>query len=38
MNYSVEMDPGAMIHIARFIKTGSGIQNVLGGLHILKHR
>jgi hypothetical protein len=30
MNYGVEMDSGAMIYIPDFIKTGSGIQKLLG--------
>jgi hypothetical protein len=29
--YSGEMGSGAMIYIARFIKTGSGIQKLMGG-------
>jgi hypothetical protein len=33
MKYAVEMGPGAMIYIPSFIKNGSGIQNVLGGIH-----
>jgi hypothetical protein len=28
------MDSGAMIHISRFIKTGSGIQKWIRGIHI----
>jgi hypothetical protein len=31
MTYAVEMSSGAMIYIPRFINTGSGIQNVMGG-------
>jgi hypothetical protein len=31
MKYAVEMGSGAMIHIPGFIKTGSGIQKLVGG-------
>jgi hypothetical protein len=31
MNCAVEMGSGAMIYIPGFIKTGSGIQKLLGG-------
>jgi hypothetical protein len=31
MKYAVEMSSGAMICIPSFIKTGSGIQNLIGG-------
>jgi hypothetical protein len=31
MKYSVEMTSGGMIFIPSFIKTGSGIQKLLGG-------
>jgi hypothetical protein len=34
MKYAVEMDSGAMIYIASFIKIGSGIQTLLRGRHI----
>jgi hypothetical protein len=38
MNYAVEMGSGVMINIPRFIKTDSGIQKLLGGIHIQTHR
>jgi hypothetical protein len=31
MKYAVEMDSGAMKHILTFIRTGSGIQKLIGG-------
>jgi hypothetical protein len=31
MKYAVEMGSGAMIYIPGFIKTGSGIQKLMGG-------
>jgi hypothetical protein len=31
MNHAVEMGSGALIYIPSFIKTGSGIQTLLGG-------
>jgi hypothetical protein len=31
MKYAVEMDLIAMIYIPSFIKTGSGIQKLIGG-------
>jgi hypothetical protein len=31
MNYAIEMRLGAMTYIPNFIKTGSGIQKLLGG-------
>jgi hypothetical protein len=31
MKYAVEMGPGAMIYIPSFMKTGSGIQKLMGG-------
>jgi hypothetical protein len=31
MNYAVEMGSGAMVYIPSFIKTGSGIQKLIGG-------
>jgi hypothetical protein len=31
MKYAVEMGSGAMIYILRFIKIGSGVQNLMGG-------
>jgi hypothetical protein len=39
MKYAIEMRSGAMIHIPRFIKIGSGIQKLLavGGIDILPH-
>jgi hypothetical protein len=30
MKYAVEIGSGAMIYIPSFIKTGSGIQNLMG--------
>jgi hypothetical protein len=38
MKYAVEMGSGAMIYIPSFIRTGSGIQNLLRGIHIQTHR
>jgi hypothetical protein len=31
MKYAVEMDSDAMIYVPSFIKTGSGIQTLMGG-------
>jgi hypothetical protein len=31
MKYAAGMDSGAMIYIPNFIKTGSGIQKLMGG-------
>jgi hypothetical protein len=31
MKYAVEMGSGVMIYIPSFIKSGSGIQNLIGG-------
>jgi hypothetical protein len=36
MEYAVEMDWGAMIYIPSFIKTGSGIQKLVGWIN--RHR
>jgi hypothetical protein len=33
MKYAVEMSKGAMIYILSFIKIGSGIQNLIGGIY-----
>jgi hypothetical protein len=33
MNYAVEMGSGAMIYIPSFMKIGSGIQKLIGGIH-----
>jgi hypothetical protein len=33
MKYAVEMGSGAMVYISSFIKIGSGIQNLMGGIH-----
>jgi hypothetical protein len=33
IKYAVEMDSGAMIYIPNFIKIGSGIQMLMGGIH-----
>jgi hypothetical protein len=30
MKYAIEMGSGAMIHIPRFLKIGSGIQKLIG--------
>jgi hypothetical protein len=35
MKYAVEMGSGAMIYIPSFIKIGSGVQELIGG--ILRH-
>jgi hypothetical protein len=41
MKYVVEMGSGAMIYIQSFIKTGSGIQKLMGGggrrMHMQTH-
>jgi hypothetical protein len=31
MKYAVDMGSGAMIYVPNFIKTGSGIQKLMGG-------
>jgi hypothetical protein len=31
MKYAVEIGPGAMIYIPRFVQIGSGIQKLMGG-------
>jgi hypothetical protein len=31
MKYTVQMGPGVMIYIPRFINVGSGIQKLMGG-------
>jgi hypothetical protein len=36
MKYAVEMGSGAMIYIPSFIKTGSGNQKLIEGIH--RHR
>jgi hypothetical protein len=33
MKYAVEMGSDAMIYIPSVIKTGSSIQNLIGGIH-----
>jgi hypothetical protein len=33
MKYRVEIGSGALINIPSFIKTGSGIQKLIGGIH-----
>jgi hypothetical protein len=33
MKYAVEISSGAMIYIPSFIKTGSGIQMLIRGIH-----
>jgi hypothetical protein len=37
MNYAVEMGSRGMIYIPSFIKTGSGIKTLLGGMHTQTH-
>jgi hypothetical protein len=32
MKYAIEMGSGAMIYVPRFIKIGSGIQKLIGGI------
>jgi hypothetical protein len=34
MNYAVEMGSGAIIYRPSLIKIGSGIQKLIGGIHI----
>jgi hypothetical protein len=38
MKYVDEMDSGALIYIPSFIKISSGIQKLLGGIHMQAHR
>jgi hypothetical protein len=33
MKYVVEMGPCAVIYIPTFVKTGSGVQNLIRGIH-----
>jgi hypothetical protein len=33
MKYAIEMGSGAMIHIPSFTKIGSGIQDLIEGIH-----
>jgi hypothetical protein len=33
VEYAVEVDSGAMIYIPSFIRIGSGIQKLIGGIH-----
>jgi hypothetical protein len=33
MKYAVEMGSGAMIYISSFIKIGSGVLKLIGGIH-----
>jgi hypothetical protein len=33
MRYAVEMDSGAMIYVPSFMKIGSGIRKLMGGIH-----
>jgi hypothetical protein len=37
VKYAVEMSSGPMIYIPRFIKTGSGIQKLIGGGGLHRH-
>jgi hypothetical protein len=34
--YAVEIGPGAMIYMPSFIRTGSGIQKLIGGFTVTK--
>jgi hypothetical protein len=34
MKYAIEMGSGAVIYIPSFIKTGSGIQKLIGRIYI----
>jgi hypothetical protein len=38
MKYAIEMGSGSMIYKPSFIKIGSGIQTLIGGIYIQKHR
>jgi hypothetical protein len=38
MKYAVEMDSGGMIYVLNFIKIGSAIQKLIGGVHRQIHR
>jgi hypothetical protein len=38
MKYAVEMGSDAMMYIQSFIKIGSGIQKLIGGIHRHTHR
>jgi hypothetical protein len=38
MKYIIEMGSVAMIYIPSFIKIGSGIQKLIGGIHIHTER
>jgi hypothetical protein len=38
VKYAVEMGPDTTIYVPTFIKIGSGIQNLLGGIYIQTHR
>jgi hypothetical protein len=33
MKYTTDMGPGAMMYVQIFIKTGSGIQKLIRGIH-----
>jgi hypothetical protein len=33
MKYAIEVSSGAMIYLLSFIKIGSGIQKLIGGVH-----
>jgi hypothetical protein len=37
VKYATEMGSRAMIYIPSFIKTGSGIQKLLGGIHLAQN-
>jgi hypothetical protein len=37
MKYAVRMTSGGMIYIPVFIKIGSGVQKLLGGINIQTH-
>jgi hypothetical protein len=37
MKCAIEMGSGGMLYVPRFIKIGSGIQNLLAGINIQTH-
>jgi hypothetical protein len=38
MKYALEIDSGSMIYIPGFLKVGSGVQTLLGEIHIQTYR
>jgi hypothetical protein len=38
LNWAVEMGSGAVIYVPSFIKIGSGVQKLIGGIHRHTHR